>query len=240
MKKKDHNIFYLPESHFRGKEVIIRGDELRHIRTVLRYRPGEQICLTDGRGRRCIAEIASVERSAMTGMIIHEEQMAAEAILRLTLGFVPVKGLRNDTIIEKGTELGVNRFLLFSSSRSVVKNIGRQKVKRLKKIAANAMVQSRQYYLPEVVCLKNITALFTGDFGYDRMFVADPAGHKTLAPGGQSILLLVGPEGGFSGSEMDYLAERGVEPLNLGPTRLRSETAAIAGITKILVAYTQL
>lgn len=240
MKQKDHNIFYLPESYFLGREFVIRGYELRHIRTVLRHRVGEQICLTDGRGRRYIVEITGVQRSLMTGTIIHQEQIAANAALRLTLGFVPVKGLRNDTVIEKGTELGVSRFLLFPSSRAVVKNAGPQKVERLKKIAANAMVQSRQYHLPDILCLKTFGELFAGDPGYDRMFVADPAGGKTLMPGGQSVLVLVGPEGGFTESEMAYFAGRGVELLSLGPTRLRSETAAIVAATKILVAYKQL
>lgn len=240
MRKKDHNIFYVPESHFLGKEVLIRGDELRHIRTVLRHETGEQICLTDGRGRQYIVEITGVDRSSMRATIVHREEITVRSALQLSLGFVPVKGLRNDTVIEKGTELGVNRFILFPSSRSVVKKAGPQKVERLKKIAASAMVQSRQCYLPEILCLKTFGELFAADPGYDRMFVADPAGHKTFVPGGKDILLLVGPEGGYTESEIDYFTERGVESLSLGPTRLRSETAAIAGITKILVTYKQL
>lgn len=240
MTQSDHSIFYLPGSHSPGKEVVIRGDELRHIRTVLRHRVGGQIFLTDGRGRRYLVEITSAERSAMKGKIVTEELMAATSAPDLTLGFVPVKGLRNETIIEKGTEIGVRRFALFPSSRSVMKRVSFHKVDRLRKIAAGAMVQSRQYYLPEIECLKTTAALFARDAAYDRVFVTDPGGQKTIVPRGEKILLLVGPEGGFTGPEMDYFTERGAEPLSLGLTRLRSETAAIVAATKILVAYKKL
>lgn len=176
----------------------------------------------------------------MKGKIVRRELMTAISALRLTLGFVPLKGPRNETIIEKGTELGINRFVLFPSGRSVVKRVGFQKIARLRKIAAGAMVQSRQYYMPEIECLKTTGELFARDTPYDRIIVADPAGQRTILPRGQNILLLVGPEGGFTGSEIEYYSRRGGELLSLGPTRLRSETAAIVAATKILVAYKQL
>lgn len=166
--------------------------------------------------------------------------MPRRSTVEITLGFVPVKGLRNDTIIEKGTELGVVRFVLFQSMRSVVRNVSRQKLDRLMKIAQSAMTQSQQYYMPEIVSVKTIEDLFVKDPHYDQMYVAEPTGQTTLQTQGRRILLLIGPEGGFTESEIDLFADHGVRPMSLGCTRLRSETAAIAGIAKILAACGQI
>jgi 16S rRNA (uracil1498-N3)-methyltransferase len=82
--------------------------------------------------------------------------------------------------------------------------------------------------------------LFPAGSGYDNMLVADPGGDADVPKDAQKILLLIGPEGGFTESEKDLLVEQGARLLSLGPTRLRSETAALVAITKILTAYGQI
>ena len=232
----EHIIFYVPAGSITDADAVIKGPELMHIRGALRRRVGERICLTDGHGYQYEAEIGSLARSSIGVKILNKRRMPRKIDVEITLAFVPVKGMRNDMIIEKGTELGVFRFVLFPSRRSVLRNIGSQKIARLMKIAQSAMAQSRQYYMPQVSCVDAIDDLLAKDKSYDRMYVADPAGQKVFPSGGRKMLLLVGPEGGFTESEMESFAQRGVQAIGLGSTRLRSETAAIVGITKILVA----
>lgn len=238
--KKDHHIFYVSGCSTGGGEVVIEGSQFAHLRRVLRKKLGERIYLTDGLGCQYETEIISLDPSSIRARIVRTKRMPRRCGVEITLGFVPVKGMRNDMIIEKGTELGVVRFVLFPSRRSVVRSIGRQKIDRLMKIAQSAMTQSQQYHLPEIISVDTIDALFVQKAPYDRMYVAEPGGLITLPTGGRKILLLVGPEGGFTESEIETFGGRGVKTMSLGHARLRSETAAIVGVSKILAAYGQI
>ncbi|KPK63821.1 hypothetical protein AMJ83_05035 [candidate division WOR_3 bacterium SM23_42] len=233
----DHNIFYIPPHFFSGNEVTIQDPELHHIKKVLRKKVGERICLIDGRGHRFEAEITGLSKSLMKVRVLHKRRMPRKRPIEITVGFVPVKGLRNETIVEKGTELGVKRFVAFVSKRSVIKDFSKQKIERFKKIAASALAQSQQYYMPEVFFDKNLETLLANSEEYDCVLLADPRGKSEVPLGGRRILLMIGPEGGFADSEMDACVQHGVQFLSLGPTRLRSETAAIVGVSKILAAY---
>ncbi|UCD20236.1 MAG: 16S rRNA (uracil(1498)-N(3))-methyltransferase [candidate division WOR-3 bacterium] len=236
----EHNIFYVPAGSLAGAAVLIKGSQLAHIKGALRKRKGERIYLTDGRGCLYEAEINSLTRSSMSARILHKRMMPRKYDVDITLAFAPLKGMRNEMIIEKGTELGVARFVLFPSLRSVVRNMSSRKIVRFTKIAQGAMTQSQQYYLPEITYAKSIDDLFVRDVSYDQMYVAEPSGTRVLPTGGKRILLLIGPEGGFAESELDSFLGRGVQTMYLGPARLRSETAAIAGITRILLAAGQI
>lgn len=236
---KDHNIFYIPPDFFRGDEVAIPCSQYQHIIRVLRKKQGERISLTDGCGHRYEAELGDMTGSEMRARVVQREFVDRRPLLQVTLGFVPVKGSRNDTVIEKGTELGVARFVMFISERSVLKKVGGQKVNRLRKIAQSAMMQSQQYYMPEVILVPSISHMLeTGK--YDKIVLADQHGAMDVPLGADRLLLLIGPEGGFSDAERDDFVGRGAFLLRLGANRLRSETAAIAGVSKILAAYGEL
>jgi len=232
-----HNIFYIPPHLFRSNEVTIKGSHLRHVINVLRKRRGEQIALTDGQGYEYQAEICDIRESSLVARILKKQYIPRKFSLEIAVGFVPVKGLRNDSLIEKGTQLGVTRFISFASEHSVVKNVGTQKIERWKKIAQSAIVQSQQYHVPEIAFARNIEEMTRISAGYDITLVAEPSGNAMVTLGARSVMFLVGPEGGFSESERDFLTEQGASLLSLGPTRLRSETAAIVGVSKILAAY---
>ena len=234
-----HNIFYISPSYIKGKEVIAPGESSQHITKVLRKKRGEIITLTDGRGHRYDAELTGISRSELRARIVSSEYISRNLSLDISLGFVPVKGSRNDTIIEKGTELGVLRFIMFTSEHSALKKIGIQKMNRFQNIAQSAMIQSQQYYMPEIVFTPNIMDMLEAG-RYDKIILADQHGRTDVPLGAGKILLLIGPEGGISTSERDAFVCYGASLVNLGHTRLRSETAAIVGITKILAAYGEL
>lgn len=230
-------MFYISPHFFSGNEVTIQNPELLHIKKVLRKKVGERICLTDGKGYRFEAEITGFSKSLMKVRVLFKRRMPRKRPIEITVGFAPIKGLRNDTIIEKGTELGVKRFVAFASKRSMIKDLSKQKIERFKKIAASALAQSQQYYMPEVIAEKSLETLLANSEEYDYILLADPRGESEVPRGGRRILLMIGPEGGFADSEMDACKQSGAQMLSLGPTRLRSETAAIVGVSKILAAY---
>jgi 16S rRNA (uracil1498-N3)-methyltransferase len=154
----------------------------------------------------------------------------------LTLAFVPVKGLRNEIIIEKGTELGVTKFLPFKSEFSEIPALSSTKLRRFRNIAISAMLQSQRYNTPEITYQDDINT-FVASFGkFDCVLLADKNGKPNIPSKAGSILYIVGPEGGFADSEIEQFKKNGAQLLSLGPTRLRSETAAIAGVVKILAA----
>ena len=173
----------------------------------------------------------------MTAKIVEKKLMPRKCSLEITVAFVPVKGLRNDVIIEKGTELGVTGFVVFNSEHAVVRHIGAQKIERWKKIAQSAMTQSQQYYLPDIFYALGIDNILQIGRSYDSIVVSDPGGKREVPLGVRRILLLIGPEGGLSESETDFLLTGGASFMSLGPNRLRSETAAIVGVSKILAEY---
>ncbi len=219
---------------------MIKGAQFSHINNVLRKKRGDIISLSDGRGHRYEVELGAAARSEVHARIIHKELVPRKHTMHITLGFVPVKGSRNDTVVEKGTELGVARFIIFASERSVLKDVGKQKIARFQRLAQSAMIQSQQYYMPEIIYAPNIAHMLQIDTMYDCIVVADPSGRASVTTDVRKILLLIGPEGGFTDSEIDLLVGRGALLMSLGNTRLRSETAAIVAVTKILVARGQI
>lgn len=234
-----HNIFYISSSYIKGKEVVVPCARSQHITKAMRKKKGEMITITDGRGYKYVAELIGMNRSEMRARIVSSEYIHRKSSLDISLGFVPVKGSRNDTIVEKGTELGILRFILFTSEHSVLRKVGKQKMSRFQYIAQSAMIQSQQYYMPEIIFTPDIMhVLKTGK--YDKVILTDQHGSVDVPLGANRFLLLIGPEGGFSNSERDAFVSHGASLLRLGHVRLRSETAAIVGVTKILAAYGEL
>lgn len=235
-----HNLFYIPPEKITSKEIVINGEAFHHLKNVLRKKVGATVVISDGAGSVFTTEIISITRSHMTTQIVDKKIVAHRRSLRCALAFVPIKGARNDYILEKGTELGIDRFVPFISERSVVQRIRHSRLQRFERVAISAMLQSQQYFLPAIQPLANSAALADIFLQYDRVFVAHPDGPRAVDRSAGSVLLVIGPEGGFDEHEVSLFTDRGARLLSLGIHRLRSETAAIVGVTKILTAYSEL
>lgn len=235
-----HNLFFSPPEKISSRQIILSGDTVHHLKNVLRKKIGDVVFITDGQGNRYKTEIVEIERSKIIAEILDKKYIPQKGSLNLGLAFVPLKGTRNEFIIEKGTELGVRIFFPFISRFSVVRRLNQKKIERFKKIARGAMLQSRQYHLPHIVPCGGLDGLIEKfqDFAY--VCVADMSGGDEIPLFLKSLLYIVGPEGGFTPDEITQFQNGGVGLLNLGENRLRSETAAIAGICKILAAYRQI
>jgi len=197
---------------------VVDAEDRHHLQRVLRLRPGQVVSVADGSGawRPCAWRAdGSLEPS---GEVVVEPAPAPA----LTVGFALTKGAKPEWVVQKLTELGVDRIVAFPAERSVVRWDGAaagRHAARWRTVARQAAMQSRRARLPEVVGVVAFADL-VGD------------GAALAAPGGGPISLarptvLIGPEGGWSAAELAC----GLPQVDLGPTVLRAETAALAAAT---------
>ena len=187
-----------------------------HFERALRVEPGAPILLGDGRGRVRPARFGPVPE--VTGPI-EEPPSPGEP---LTVGFVPVKGVKAEWVVQKLTELGIDRIVPLQSARSVVRwdHDQRRQHKheaRLAAVAREACLQCRRLSLPEVGSLTPLAAFLAAE---PAAVLADPGGQP---PQGDERTVVVGPEGGFSPDELAL-----VPHLALPGHVLRAETAVVA------------
>jgi len=189
-------------------------DDRHHLERVLRVRPGDEITVSDGRGSwRPCRLAAQVE---VVGPVVSTPAPAPD----LTVAFALVKGERPELIVQKLTELGVDRIVAFASARSVVRwepDRAARNIERLRRVAREAAMQSRRCRLPEIAPLASFADVIAlpGAAACDRFGAAPSLAHPTL---------LVGPEGGWDDDERRRLPA----VVGLGAQVLRADTAAIA------------
>lgn len=226
---------------------VLAPDDARHLSSVLRLRPGEPVGVTDGRGGFLPCVYPGDGRLEAVG----PPTFAARREPVLTVGFVPVKGDRPEWAVQKLTELGVDRIVLLSAERSVVRWEGSRLVShldRLQRVARAALMQSRQVWLPAVSGVVPVESFLAptgngGSLDFEAGLPAGVAGGRSGAgcPHGVAVAemgggplgremhtVLVGPEGGWSDAERDAFGRSTVGVLGLGPAVLRAETAAVA------------
>jgi 16S rRNA (uracil1498-N3)-methyltransferase len=187
-----------------------------------------------------------VDRDASEARIEARLSMWGEPKLRLTVATAVPKGSRMEFAIEKGTELGVSRFVPLRTRRSIA-GVPPGKIERWRRLALAAMKQSRRSVLPEVTHETSLPEVLTSVETVPLKFIADSAGQdirQASIRGPKSdateAVVLIGPEGGFTDDELSQAVEAGFVPLALGPRRLRVETAAVVAATLILHAVGEL
>lgn len=195
------------------EEPGLRPAELHHLRKVLRLRPGESVCAADGRGgyRMCRMPAASSEVLVQDGDVVR----TPAPVPTLRVGFAPVKGDRVEGVVQKLTELGVDRIEVLHTERSVVRwaqdRAARQRG-RLGEVVRAAAAQCRRLWLPELRIADHGGPLPAGA-------LADAGGRPMRTT---DVDVLIGPEGGWTDTE-----RAGRELIGLGPHVLRADTAAV-------------
>lgn len=192
---------------------VLSPEDRHHLERVLRVRLGSALTVSDGRGRWRPSRLgASLE---VTGEVVEVPRPEPP----LAVGFVPAKGDRPEWVVQKLTELGIDRIVVLRSDRSVVRwepqRAGRQ-IERLRSVARNAAMQCRRCHLPEV---DGVHAL--ADVAGAGVVRADRSG---ASPRLGASLVVVGPEGGWTEGERDLVPDT----VAVGVHTLRAETAAVA------------
>jgi 16S rRNA (uracil1498-N3)-methyltransferase len=222
--------FYAPPERIDGRSVLIDGEELAHLAHVMRKKEGDEIMVVDGNGGAYDVLLETVTKRSARGLIRQSFRNYHEPGPRVTLAVGILKNpSKFDFLVEKATEVGVIGIIPLLTERTIPRHA---KTDRWQKLALSAMKQSGRSYLPRVKELTNLADLLRTGGSFQRRLIAHMTGEACLAPttssGGESTLILVGPEGGFSDSEVESCIAGGFTPVYLGDRRLRTETAAIA------------
>lgn len=215
-----------------GAMLTLPEAEARHAR-VVRVRDGEAVELLDGRGTVSEARVASITGGNVT-IEVGPPIDAREPSIRVTLGLALIQPERFEMAIQKATELGASRFSpLITEEIEVRPERILGKLDRWQRIAAEAAKQCGRGLIPQVENPQTLQEFLARASGPLLIFEAEGAPLEPLAEEGE-VSLLIGPEGGWSASEIEMARSAGARVATLGQRRLRAETAAIVSVAALI------
>jgi len=234
-----NRFFYRPDQ-LQNNLVTLTGEEARHLSCVLRAVPGNRVELCAVSGQCHVAVIVSLDQSRVVCRLAGEQLPGNEALLEITLAFGMPKGQKTDQIVQQATELGVATLVPFYSERSVPRpDLCKEEDKtgRLQRIARSSAAQSRRSRIPVVLPPSRWPDLLASFAGFQRVLLFfEGEKRRTLraaltgAQAGNGVLLVTGPEGGFTAKETEEALAAGAAAVTLGPRILRAETAAVTAV----------
>jgi 16S rRNA (uracil1498-N3)-methyltransferase len=224
-------------------EALIRGDEHHHLARVLRLRPGDDVSLFDGEGGGHHGVVEAVGREETRVRITAPDDRPVDPGFRLTLAQAIPHSDRMEWVIQKGTELGVERIVPLAAARSVVRpRAGRwERLDRWRRVAQEAARQSGRRRVPAIEEPRSWPGFLEdrASFPGARLMLqeAAPAGGApglALPAGAREAWVAVGPEGGWAPEELEAAARAHVQGVHLGPRILRTETAGVVAVALVM------
>jgi 16S rRNA (uracil1498-N3)-methyltransferase len=233
--------FFVDPALLGGDRVVLAGAQAHQISRVLRLKPGDRVVLVDGAGQEFVARLDEVRSSAVTGTIEAVRPSRPEPSLILTLYQALVPRDRFETVLQKGTEVGISRFVPTVCERSIVPGgdrVDEGRLERWRRIVTEAAEQCERGVIPEIanpVRFPEAVRAAREDLApalvaWEREEAASIRAGLDLALGwrplGRTPLgLFIGPEGGFTEAEIELARRQGARTVSLGPRILRTETA---------------
>jgi 16S rRNA (uracil1498-N3)-methyltransferase len=233
-------LFYADAIPAVGQLAVVEGDEGFHAATVRRIRPGERLLLSDGAGALARCEVREAGKRGLSAQVV-ERWTAPRPTPPVTVVQAIPKSERSELAIELATEAGADDFLPWQAARCVARWDGDRAEKGLRRwraVARSAARQSRRAWIPDVSgpmvtsALAGLVAerVATGAVVLALHESADvPLAEMPVAQA-DSIMMIVGPEGGISDEELSDLSAAGARTVRLGPTVLRTSTAAAVAL----------
>ena len=235
--------FFVPQLY--NEEMYIEGVDARHISKVLRMQPGAQLQIVSDDGVSAVAEITAIDSERVTVRCLEKLAESHEPRVKLVLAQGLAKGEKMDFIIQKAVEMGAYSVIPVAMEHSVVRLDGAKaakKVERWQKIAESAAKQSKRDIIPQVQPVQSMAEMLakctcqTKIIAYeceDRLSLKAALRAAGEAGGITELLLIIGPEGGISESELEQARQAGAVPVSLGRRILRAETAGLVAISAI-------
>lgn len=239
------SIFYVKNEQINGESAVIIGEDVRHIRDVLRYKLGDELSICNENGEKYITCIENFSKEQIDLKILKKCLDTSEPNIKITLFQGMPKADKLETIIQKCTELGISEIVPVMTERVIVKLDEKsisKKLDRWNKIALEASKQSGRQKVPEVKKPINLKKLVENISKYDILILPYEcekeytlkSALKSINNDCKNIAILIGPEGGFSEEEVKMFELDNVKLVTLGPRILRTETAGIATLAMIL------
>jgi 16S rRNA (uracil1498-N3)-methyltransferase len=237
--------FFVPEENVTETQILITGDDVNHIKNVLRMESGEKVVVSCGQGTDYYCIIRDIQDSAICLEVEKEEPAVTELPVKITLFQALPKKDKMELVIQKAVELGACEIVPVKSRRCVVRLDSKKEEKKLTRwrtIAEAAAKQSGRGIVPEI----HEAVTFSQALDYARTIdtvlipyelCEDMAGSvETMrqAAKGKSIGVFIGPEGGFERSEVEEAVQKGAVPISLGKRILRTETAGMTTLSVLM------
>jgi 16S rRNA (uracil1498-N3)-methyltransferase len=242
--------FFVAQTPLHVDDTVDLASLTHQLHTVLRLRQGAKIELLDGSGAVYTVRISALSSRAGHGVVLAQSEPPGEPSLHLTLYQCSLKADRFEWVLQKGTELGVSRFVPVISRRSVVRPATTllKKYDRWNQIVREAAEQCGRTRLPYIgapLGLRELpqddTELYLLPWEATAARGAAGIGEALVAAGSVSrVSLLIGPEGGFDKDEIEVALAANWQVVSLGPRILRAETAALVASTLIMGHYGEL
>lgn len=237
--------FFAERDNITETDIVIVGEDVRHIKNVLRLELGEKIEVSDKEGTDYICEISDVSKESVECNVIESFKSKGEAPIEIVLFQGLPKSTKMELIIQKATELGVREIVPLVTERCIVKINDRKKedkkIERWSKIAEEAAKQSKRGFVPAISPIMSFKEAIAHLADEEMVVVPyeneDNLGLKSVLKDSSAmkVNIVIGPEGGFEQSEIEALKDIDSHIVTLGPRILRTETAGFTA--SIIVQY---
>ncbi len=238
--------FFVEPEQIQGKDIFITGNDVNHIKNVLRMKIGEEIAVSNGQdGKEYRCGIVSMDENTVRCELRFIKEDGLELPVRVHLFQGLPKADKMELIIQKMVELGVYEIIPVATKRCVVKLDDKKaasKIQRWQQISEAAAKQSKRRVVPEVSRVMTFGEALQYASNMDMKVIPyelaeGMAKTRELIEGitsGQDIAVFIGPEGGFEEAEVEKARAAGVEPITLGKRILRTETAGFTVMSWIM------
>ncbi len=254
--------FFVDNVNELNKEITLTGNDVNHIKNVLRLSVGDEIVISNGDSREYISRISEISDTYVLADIVDICDSAAELPVDIVLFQGMPKGDKIELVIQKAVELGACEIVPVMMERTIVKLDDKKKEKKLSRyrmISESAAKQSGRGIIPEIKNFMSFKEAANYAASFDKVFVPyenaegidysrkliadfanevreDQSDRNKVSGERKKLGIFIGPEGGFSPEEIDMVKEMGAEIITLGNRILRTETAGLA-ILSILMFY---
>ena len=225
--------FFAEEGFAADSLLTLAGKEAWHALGVRRLDIGDPIRLIDGKGNIVIAKVAEMQGRSTAilklGEVTHVPPQRPDIMLATAIA----KGDRQTTLLDMATQLGISAWQPLSCERSVSK-AGKNSYQRWSRICLEACKQSGSAWLPQLLTLADPEQVVKREIAHGReVLLAHPDGDINYQPGKNSLMLMIGPEGGFTDTEVQRIVAAGAKKVSLGKNILRIETAAVSLLARL-------
>src|SRR5699024_8905479 len=246
--------YFIPTENWKDNKVTITDDDAHHIIRVMRSRTGDEIICSHPDGKAAVCRITDIVKNMVYAIVSEWLEESAESPIEMTIAKGLPKSDKLEFVLQKGTELGAASFIPVQADRSVSvwdQKKAEKKLQRYSKIIKEASEQSHRNKIPSIGTVTSTTdlAMNSNDyqvklFAYEEeakieVFQSFGRAVSKMSPGDR-VLLVIGPEGGFSSREADVLKQNEFIPVRLGPRILRTETAALYALASISYHFEEL
>jgi len=246
--------YYVPDNNWLETKVLLTGEDAHHIKRVMRQQIGDQLICNHPNGQAAKCTIAEIDEEQVIVQVNEWLEADNELPINVTIVQGLPKGNKLELIFQKGTELGATAFQIFEADRSIAKWDSKKadnRYKRYHKIIKEASEQCHRNKMPELKQVDSLQSIIANSheykhilFGYEEEAKNKQASRLGRAlqqvNHGENILMIIGPEGGFSKEEVELLKANNATPVRLGKRILRTETASLYALASLSYHFEEL